>query len=411
MKNKLFLILLTTGMAFADIPSGEIANCQKPQPCAPKCNPCPRECWMQGEPLTGQYAPAYNAPAIWNVCGREFDMGCNNKLQAAFFADASFLYWYGGEEGLAIASNGVLNSGIVYFATETKTYYQGFDYKPGFKVGFGFVGNHSWSTYAEYTWLRGENTSSFSAPSNDLTAGTTAALTGTPVLLVGDWFLNGTAVGQALSASHISSKWHYALDLVDLCASRPFYEGPRLTVNPYGGLRLAFIRQKMIVELTQPAAAFGGSLPAAVPPEPIGSRNYSHSWGIGPRFGADVYWLFCHGFRLEADLAASLLYTRYTKVTHSEDPASSSFNPGSYKTSMNDYNCLRPMTELGLGLGWGTYLYGSMYHLDFSASYDFTYMWNQNMIRKLLDDTLTGTSPSSADLYFHGLTFTSRFDF
>lgn len=402
MKNKfIFFLLASAGAAFADAPSGEIANCG---------TPCEPQCWMQGQMLTGQYTSAYNAPAIWNVCGREFGMG-SSKLQGAFFADASFLYWYGGEEGLAIASNGVFNGGTVYFATETKTYYQNFEYQPGFKLGFGFVGNHSWSTYAEYTWLRGTHESKFHAPSFDATAGTNLALSGTPVLLVADWFLNGSSFGQALSATNISSKWHYALDLVDFSASRPFYQGPRLTVNPYGGLRLAFIRQKMIVELTQPDAVFGSSLPAGAPPQPIGSRNYSHSWAVGPRIGADAAWLFCWGFRLEGDFAASLLYTRYSKVSHSEDPASTAFNPGSYKASLRDYNCLRPMTELGVGLAWGTYLSKSAYHLDFSASYDFSYMWNQNMIRKLLDDTLTGTSPSSADLYFHGATLAGRFDF
>lgn len=364
-------------------------------------NPCKSECWQQGEFLTGQFNGAYNAPAIWAVRGKE----------GAFFADASFLYWMGGEEGLAIASNGVFNSGTVFFATETKTYYQNFEYKPGFKLGVGFVCDHSWSTYAEYTWLRGTHANQFYPPSNDIAAGTSAALSGTPVLLVGDWFLNGTSFGQALSATNISSKWHYALDLVDFCASRPFYQGPRLTVNPYGGLRLAFIRQKMVVELTQPSAAFGSSLPAGAPAEPIGSRNYSNSWGLGPRFGADAAWLLSWGFRLESDFAASLLYTNYSKVSHSEDPASTAFNPGSYRASLNGYHCLRPMTELGLGFAWGAYLCSSAIHLDFSASYDFTYMWNQNMIRKLLDDTLTGASASSADLYIHGATLAGRLDF
>ena len=417
-KMNLFVFLLVSGMA-ADVVSEQDVAPEQITPCeAEPCTsdiPCPTPdtttcSWMQGEPLCCQYGPAYNVPAIWDVCGREFQIRCS-PFQVAFFADASLLYWFGGEEGLAIASNGVLNAANVFFATQTYTYYQNFDYKPGFKLGLGFVGNHSWSMNAEYTWLRGTNTTHISAPTNDRTAGTSTALSGAPVLLVADWFLNGTSVGQALSATAIASKWHYALDLADLCASRPFYEGPCLVVNPYGGLRLAFIRQKLILKMTQPAAAFVSSLSAGVPPQPIGSRNYSRSWGIGPKFGADAYCLLCYGLRFEADLAASLLYTQFIKVSHSEDRASRAFNAGPYKTFLRDYDCLSPMAELGLGLGWGTYLYERLYHLDFSASYDFTYMWNQNMIRKLLDDTLAGTSSSSSGLYFHGLTITGRFDF
>ena len=244
------------------------------------------------------------------------------------------------------------------------------------------------------------------SPSVDTTAGTAFALTGTPVLLVSDWFLNGSTVGQALSASNITSTWEYAVDLADLTVSRPFYQGANLSLTPFAGIRGASIRQSMRVKLTEASGLF--STPT---PQPIFSRNHSHSWGIGPRFGGNASYLLPQGFRFEGDLAGSLLYTRYTKVGHSEDPASTTFNTGPYVASLSDYGCVRAMAEAGLGLGWGCYLNCHKYHIDFLASYDFTYMWNQNMMRKLLDDILEGTGPSSADLYFHGLTVAGRFDF
>lgn len=350
----------------------------------------------QGEPLTC-YQAAYSAPASINV----------NNSGLAFFADVAFTYWYAGEEGMKIASNGVGSDGIYYFAMNTETLTQSFDYKPGFKVGFGFIGDHEWVYRADYTWFRGTN--SFVSNTRDgtvPTAGTVAASTGTNLWVVDDWFLEGTASGQALSGPKVSSRWKLALDLIDATAGRPFYQAKSLIVSPFAGLRAALIRQSMTVELTELSDLF-----AEIPAQPIESRNHSNSWAIGPRVGCNGEYLLGCGFRFEGDFAGSLLYTKYTSIKHSEDSASLGFNPGPYKFSMDNYSALRPCAELGLGLGWGTYSSNNGYHFDISASYDFMIFWSQNMMRKLLDDTLTGTSPSAADLFLHGLTLNGRFDF
>lgn len=354
----------------------------------------------QGEPLVcGCYPAAYNLPAVYAVN----DKGCWSWLNA--FVDASFTYWYAGEEGLPLAENGVLSTTTLFFPQNITTVFQSFNYKPGFKVALGIVGNHEWSIFADYTWFRGNNTSNSGAPpSLEITTAGATTLTGTPVWVVDDWFLQGSG-SQALAGTNVTSKWRLAMDLVDLSGSRPFYEGPNLTINPYGGLRAAFIRQKMTVGLTQSTGYLTGAVPF------IQSRNSSHSWAIGPRMGVNSNWLCCGGFRFEGDFAASLLYTRYTSVKHSEDSASTDFNPGSFTASYRNYGCLRPITEVGLGIGWGSYFWCCDYHIDFSADYEFAYYWDQNMMRKLLDDTLTGTSPAAADLYTHGLTLTARLDF
>ena len=358
---------------------------------------------LQGEPLN-EYAPAYNAPAAFDVDSK---FGSCPHSDITLFFDASFIYWYAGEEGLKIASNGVSNSGVSYFAYDTKVSSQSFDYHPGLKVAAGIMANHEWTVLAEYTWLRGKSTHHSGARSGtESTEGTAAASSGTSVWVVDDWFLQGTSSGQALSGSNVSSSWRLALDLIDAVASRPFYQGRSVVMSPFAGLRTALIRQSMTVNLTESAGLF-----ASLPSQPITSHNHSNSWGIGPRIGCDASWLLPMGFRLEGDFAASLLYTKYTSVKHSEDIASAGFNPGPYTASLHDYSCIRPMAELGLGFGWGQYIYNRDYHIDFSASYDFMMFWSQNMMRKLLDDTLTGTSPSSADLYLHGLTVTGRFDF
>jgi hypothetical protein len=56
-----------------------------------------------------------------------------------------------------------------------------------------------------------------------------------------------------------------------------------------------------------------------------------------------------------------------------------------------------------VGIGWGTYVRGERYYLDFAGSYDFLLFWQQNAMRKLLDQTVTGIGASSGDLYLHGM--------
>jgi hypothetical protein len=359
--------------------------------------------FLQGEPLDKCRCPgAYNLPAAIDLDR------CKQWRDLKVYADASFLYWDGIEEGLLVATNGIFSGGILYTPTDGIPLSQSFDYKPGFKVGLGAVYQHEWVVFADYTWLRGTDSVRKSAPTNtSLTSGTSAVTTGTPVWVIGNWFLQGNGIGQALAGTSAASKWTYAVDLIDAMASRPYYQGSSLTVSPFGGLRAALIRQNLKVSLTE----ISGQTGISNPPQPITSRNRSSSWAIGPRIGCDANWLLPAGFRVEGDFAASLLFTRYTKITHTEDRASTTFNPGPYTYRYRDYNCLRPMGELGLGVGWGRYLASQKYHIDFAASYDFNIFWSQNMISKMLAEYLSGMMFNAPHLFFHGLTLSGRLDF
>lgn len=400
-KSMLYLFLLITAVLFAQETS-QMPFGRRPSQCVPdKCAPAPAESFCC------QYPPAYNAPAAVDVCQK-----CWEWCGMSHFVEVSFLYWYGGEEGLSLASNGVLSGSTTYLGTKTTSYFQDFDYKPGFKIGLGVIGSHEWVISGQYTWLRGENTKNVHVGANATTAGTFTALSGTPVLLVSDWFLQGTTAGQALAGSSLTSKWKYGLDVIDLTVSRPFYQGCSLIVTPFTGLRTTWIRQAMRVALTEAAGLFASALPiGSSPAQPIVSHNFSNGWGIGPRLGIEGDFILPMGFRLNGDIAASLLYMRYSKLSHSEDPASTSFNAGPYTADISGYNCLRPIGELSLGAGWGQYIWNRQYHIDFSASYDFTLLWDQNMIRFMLDEILTGTGSAPMNLYFHGLTLAGRFDF
>lgn len=378
----------------------------RPEKCPPSppatplcCEPamCGKSSYSQTEPLPAGCTSSYNIPSTVAVCS-----------EYPFFLRGSFLYWYVGEEGLSLATNGVLDN-YLYLPSEATSFFPTFEYKPGFKILAGYTIEKEWTVYAEYTWLRGSHSVQRSAASEtSATAGTEGVAAGAPVWAVNDWFIQRTFNGQALAGSTISSTWEYSVDFLDASLSRPSYHGQFFVVAPYGGLRAAWIGQTMKVFLTESA----NQLLFPTPASPILSKNTSSSWAIGPRMGLDAACLLPMGFRIEGDLSASVLFTHYTTISHEEDPASSAFfNQNPLKIRWNGYNCVRPMTECSFGFGWGEYLQNEAYHIDFSADYSFSYLWGQNMIRKILDEALTGTAATASDMYFHGLTLTGRLDF
>lgn len=355
-------------------------------------NDSKKEMFKRGEGLKkNKYPPAYNAPAGINVTGWDI------------FLTGSYIYWHVGQEGMELATSGgiAVSGGVTeeVLPADMSVLVQNFKYASGFRVGAGLnFDRDDWVAYVQYTRLHHTTkTSSVKAPE----------FPGAIPIWAVSWFIQGTPIGnETVPASKVTSKWHVSLDFLDASMSRPFYLGRDLTVTPMAGLRGAWIKQSLDVRATT-----GLSLNIDPQENPIDSHNHSSSWGIGPRAGVGANWLLGMGFRLEGEMAASLLYTRFSRVKHKENALSVLDTFQQFKSHYNRYNCLRPWAEGGLGLGWGMYTCEQGFHFDLCATYDFHYLWSQNMMRKLVDLSFSGSQASAGDLYFHGLTVTARFDF
>jgi hypothetical protein len=66
--------------------------------------------------------------------------------------------------------------------------------------------------------------------------------------------------------------------------------------------------------------------------------------------------------------------------------------------------------ELGLGLGWGSYFAHNTWHFDLAATYDFHVFWGENVMRAFRD-LVSNVEGTPGNLFMHGLTLTTRFDF
>ena len=320
------------------------------------------------------------------------------------FAKASFTYWDIAEDGLDLANSAMFTSngpGNAYQASATSNSIvlnQDSGYTPGFQVGLGGSVN-DWTLGVNYTWIKQRTHVSQGAP-------TPSPNSGTAIWVPNNWFQQTTSLGQTIVATDLSSKWKLRIDLADLVASRPYRRGHSLTVSPFFGLRAAWIRQKLTIDLTIPSTALPSLSSLST-----SSYNTSHAWGLGPRAGLAAEVLLPMNFTIEGALAASLLFTQYTKVYHSEQVASYAATPSFLQSTLSDYHCVRPIAEMGAGLGWKSYLFDRKYYIDFLASYDFMYFWDQNMMRKLMDQKVVGASSSGNAISIQGLTLSARFDF
>lgn len=355
--NTKFTKLISSAAAVLAV--GSSAYAQQTKVCPPSAAPS----FEQGYGLSNDKFPAaYNAAARIDV---------QNSWD--FYLSGSFIYWYADQEGMDLAHPVIAPES---YANGGKMEVQKFEFKPGFKVALGVAFDHdNWVGALEYTWLHERTHKSASAADN--------------TLRLSDWFdsLHGDVAAY-------SSKWHLHIDLLDGTLSRPFYQGRKLTILPFGGLRAAWIRQNLKIDAT--TAALVSTM----------SHNNSRSWAVGPRAGFLGHWLLGCGFRMEGDVAGSVLFTRYTKVTHHEDTA---LTP--YSLHYRDYNTMRPMAEMNVGLGWGSYFDRQNYHFDLLATYDFNILWGQNMMRSLVSTAETHAAFEAADLHLQGLTLTARFDF
>ncbi|NGX28883.1 MAG: hypothetical protein K940chlam1_01071 [Candidatus Anoxychlamydiales bacterium] len=346
----------------------------------------PKKAYNQGYAICGNDLPsAYSAPGRIDVC-EGFDA----------FVTASFIYWE--------ALGDQLDLGIVRFATldpqEFEIIKLNTEYKPGFKVGLGAnLAHDNWDLYAQYTRFHASTSTTFNpsgAPSN--TFQTTYFMAGFNGFLFGDF--NGGIKGV----------WSTDLDKIDLELARSFYLGTNLIFRPFIGGSVHWLDEKYDFNLSYQNIPFFGNFA-------------TDSWAVGPRFGLGSSWLFYEGFRVFGYGAYDLLFcSNETTGSGSENENSGHIPPTvnilSYTLNKDKQNILRDVTELSIGLGWGSYFCSNKWHFDFAILYEAQKYSHTNYMSRYAQTKSAVSNASIAnvqvkpgDLFLHGLTLTTRFDF
>lgn len=390
--NKAFFSILccSTALLFSD-------SCN---PCKTVCEPCP-----DFEPCPPPSNCAYNAP-------HGIDLLCDWNV----FATASFLYWEAKEDNLELGAIIVEDdvAGTVITNEDITIVGMDFEYNPGFKVGLGYNFNFdNWQIYAEYTYHHSTTTASIDSIPKE-----TGGINNSNLAVF--WkssLVNDTDLAE-FEPDRASSKWKMHLDMADFELAREYYVGRCLTFRTFGGLRAAWIRQTYNVEYEELFTS--GNFENQVN-EILTASHKTKSWGIGPRVGSDIHWLFCNNFRIFIDTSVSILFTKYTTASICslfEDYSSNDLSLNdevNTKTKRNTDPCfLRPTAEISLGLGWGDYFFCNKWYFDIEIGYTTSVFWNQNMFVNMLTNNNNNKFEifnKGGDLYFHGLTVTAKIDF
>lgn len=360
---------------------------------------------VTGQPGKPNYIPAaYNYPAGIRCPNQDWDM---------YFTGA-FTWWKVHQDNMftGIGTNATVPALVTSgFAGTTELNNEIFTsrkpgYKPGFKVGLGWnTGSwDNWTLNAEYTWFHP------GSGKDDADDDCGECGCATQILLVPT-----CGCPDGLIATNLESTWKPRLDIVDVNVGRPAYQGKHLVMNPFFGLRALWIRQNWKVEYDAAAPNGQGVI---TPMGEYEKKAHSKAWSLGPRVGVDGNWLFGAGFRMIGNASASLLYTRYTKLTYSSNipnglttgaAGTPLVNPVDWKYAKS-YGTVRPNFEIDAGLAWGMYI-GDCYRFDLAATYDFHTFFAQNMSSVIENEAVHYADTSPGNLYIHGLTIKLRFDF
>ncbi|NGX62753.1 MAG: hypothetical protein KR126chlam6_00153 [Candidatus Anoxychlamydiales bacterium] len=358
-KNKFLAILfavLACNVAFAYDNSQPTSGCERTQSCG--CDIPQPSC-----------TSAYNHPANIDVCG-SWD----------FFVTGTFLWWQPRQDQMELAqtlyANQSINVGSIHGLS--------FDWEPAFKVGAGYNFNwDNWLAYVQYTRV---NSSTSSTVNNTVETGKT---------------FHDTWLTQTTDADlqKVVGKWDLNFNIIDLECSRPYYNGKKLTFTTHYGLKGGWIDQKLKIDSSTATVGY--------------SAEYStDSWLIGPRAGIYTNWNFCEGFRAFGNVAASIFYQKFNKMTYRE----LAVNDPTQWLRATDYSTstLSPSLEMLVGFGWESYFANNNWHFDGFVGYETQVYFHQNMLR--FHEQISLSAPpysfnTPGDLVFHGLTVTARVDF
>lgn len=277
----------------------------------------------------------------------------------------------------------------------------------GFKFGLGYNSNHDgWDFDVLWTRYHGRSSTRVDGDTQDNTS------------LIPLWSDFASSVASpVLFATDMQTHWRLKLDLVDIEMGREFWSSKYLTLRPFIGLRVSWIKQNY--EIDQQGGSWGSGLSAF-----NGEVQMDNDFkGIGVRGGLDSNWLIGRGFSFFGNVALAIVYGRFS-IDHEEfnRQASAPFAKTPLLDSDESFHASRGMTDLELGIEWSTMFSNCNYGFTVGLSWEHHMFFNQNQlwrVNRIFDSVQTPPNNSGentfiqrrGDLSTQGWTLTATFDF
>ncbi|MBS0628696.1 MAG: hypothetical protein JSS30_00555 [Verrucomicrobia bacterium] len=337
--------------------NGDVCAPSQPAVCYPDdCPPCQR--------CLGPENFAGNPPVCPHGCNGDFDI-----TVAAF-------YWSTHQDGLeyAIFTEVTQPQTATVAANTVFNHLANAEYKHpsskwdwGFKVGIGYCSPcDGWDLNLLWTWYHGRNSNTLDSDVTDNTA------------ILPLWSEFASSQGGVLFATSADAHWKLKLNLVDLELGRNFWVSRYLAIRPFVGLRYASVKQHYEITYN------GGSFAASATQFPFNDRvDLENDYrGAGLRAGLGSEWNFGCGWALYGNLAASIIYGRFS-VDHDEWIRIANTTPHSEFNILDTSESLRAsraILDMSLGIQWSTMFCSCKYGFTAMLGWESHVFFDQNQL-------------------------------
>ena len=316
-----------------------------------------------------------NAPVCPRTCGGDFSL------------TAAGLYWKAHQDGLAY---GIMNDPALALI-DAEYLEPDFKGDVGFKLGLSYcIPCDSWDIGILWTSYHGKASSHVEAEEDDNR------------LIFSLW--SRFPEGQA-TARDVVTKWDLDLDLIDVELGREYWSSKYLSLRPFVGIRVAFIRQDYNIQYK---GGFGNERLI----EHVELENKFK--GIGLRTGLNTIWNLGCGWALYGNFAANLIYGRFN-VDH-DDFFRQSEEPFAKIKSLETeehFHATRFIGDLALGIQYSTLVCDCKYGILAQLGWEQHIFLKQNQMWRVpfhtfgIDEIIF--QQQHGDLDTRGLTLSFRF--
>ncbi|NGX36757.1 MAG: hypothetical protein K1000chlam1_01609 [Candidatus Anoxychlamydiales bacterium] len=254
------------------------------------------------------------------------------------------------------------------------------DWRYGFRVGFGFYAMHDqWNISADWTYIRIKSDSDVSNGGS----GTLLAL----------WLPPNS---NASPIAHASSRWSGDYNTMDIMIGKPYHVSRYYISNPMFGIRTGWIDQDYHIRYYLDNVERSVWL----------KNDY---WGVGLRGYYEGQFLLGSGWYIYGKAAFAMLFGKFDISQESDTSIASGVLQ--YKTEDSFYS-VQPNAELGMGISWSKFFHKNQYQVSVKVGYEFHHWWDQNQARRFFDvDPAANDTVSRGDLSFNGFMFGLHFEF
>ncbi len=243
---------------------------------------------------------------------------------------------------------------------------------PDFKWDFGFkidLGYNStcdgWDFGVVWTWYRGKANDHIEAEFDDNHT------------LLPLWSVFSPSSGSIVYATDIETHWKFQLNLVDIELGRQYWTSKYLSFRPFIGLRIAYLEQNF--EIQHKGGSWSAILDAPAFNNEVDLDNDFK--GVGIRTGFDTVWNFGCGWGLYGNLAASIVYGRFS-LDHDEynRKASSPHEKIKILETEESFHASRAMFDLALGIQWASLFCDCQYGFTVQLGFEQHLFFHQNQL-------------------------------